>query len=53
MKKEKQIHLYICEKDYNIIKRAAQAKNMNVNEFIRYCCSYYIDNTYTRNYVND
>lgn len=53
MKKEKQVHLYLNNRDYDIIKRTAQEKNMNVNEFIRYCCAYYIDNTYTRNYIND
>lgn len=53
MKKEKQVHLYLTEKDYNIIKQSAEAKSMNVNEFIRYCCTYYIDNSYARNYIND
>ncbi len=53
MKKEKQIHLYLSEKDYNIIKQSAQQKSMNTNEFVRYCCAYYLDNTYIRNYKND
>lgn len=53
MKKEKQIHLYLSDSDYVIIKQAARARGMNANEFIRYCCAHVIDNTYVRNYKED
>lgn len=53
MRKEKQVHLYMSAKDHDTVKRKAQEKNMSTNEFIRYCIAHYIDNSYTRNYIND
>lgn len=52
-RKTQQIHLHVSKTDKEIIENAAKNREMNVSEFIRYCCSYTINNNPVRVFVND
>lgn len=51
--KTQQIHLHISKTDKQVIEQAAKNREMNISEFIRYCCAYTINNNPVRVFVND